>query len=192
MESELTKRRPSIIPGCLPGLPGGWTPSIGTLEEGGSDEDDDNDLKKSMWSNALTYLPPITEYETKPWLTIKKFRLPNQQTMSSMAHTHGICVLNTDDEEIIACDHYNNRLLMFDSNTDGRLLESFRGDLATPDNVCARPNYRQQVYVTKAHSISLYDLEKKKFIQKLGGEESGHANNRFSSPTGIAVDSDNG
>lgn len=191
MESELTKRRPSIIPGCLPGLPAGWTPSIGPLEEGGSDDDEDNNYKKSSWSNALTYLPPVTEYETKPSLTIKKFHLNNQATMS-MAHTYGICVLNTDEEEIIACDHYNNRLLMFDSNTDGRLLEIFRGDLATPDNVVARPYYRQQIYITKAHSISLYDLEKKQFIQKLGSEESGHANNRFNSPHGIAVDSDNG
>lgn len=191
MESELTKRRPSIIPGCLPGLPAGWTPSIGPLEEGGSDDDDENDSKKSSWSNVLTYLPPVTEYETKPWLTIKKFHLNNQATMS-MAHTYGICVLNTEEEEVIACDHYNNRLLMFDSNTDGRLLEIFRGDLATPDNVVARPHYRQQIYITKAHSISLYDLEKKKFIQKLGSEESGHANNRFNSPNGIAVDPDNG
>ena len=192
MESELTKRRPSIIPGCLPGLPMGWTPSIGTLEEGGSDDDDEeNESKKTSLSSVLSYLPLITDYETKPWLTIKKFSLNNQSTMS-MAHTYGVCVLNTEDEEIIACDHYNNRLLMFDSNTDGHLLEIFRGDLATPECVTARPHYRQQIYVSKAHSISLYDLEKKKFIQKLGFEESGHANNRFNSPSGIAVDPANG
>jgi len=190
MESELTKRRPSIIPGCLPGFPGGWTPSIGPLEEG-SDDDEENESKKSLFSNEIAYLPPIADYETKPWLTIKKFRLNSQSTIL-MAHTHGICVLNSEDEEIIACDHYNNRLLMFDSNTDGRLLEIFRGDLATPESVLARPHYRQQIYVTKAHSISLYDLEKKKFIQKLGCEESGHANNRFNSPCGMAVDPANG
>jgi hypothetical protein len=193
MESELTKRRPSIIPGFLPGLPMGWTPSIGPLEEeGGSDDDDDeNNPKKTSLSNVLSYLPPITDYETKPWLTIKKFLSNNQSTMS-MAHTYGLCVLNTEDEEVIACDHYNNRLLMFDSNTDGRLLEVFRGDLATPECVTARPYYRQQIYITKAHSISLYDLEKKKFIQRLGCEESGHANNRFNSPSGITVDPANG
>lgn len=187
MESELTKRRPSIIPGCLPGLPAGWTPTIGTVEEGGSD-DDENEHKNS----SLSYLPAITEYETKPCLTIKKFQLNNQSTMSSMAHTYGVCVLNTEEEEIIACDHYNNRLLMFDSNTDGHLLEIFRGDIATPEYVTPRPHYRQQIYLTKAHSISLYDLEKKQFIQKLGSEESGHANNRFNSPSGIAVDPTSG
>jgi hypothetical protein len=190
MESELTKRRPSIIPGFLPGLPLGWTPNIASVDEEG-DSDDENDSKKSLFSNALSYLPPILDYETKPYLTIKKFCLNNQSTMS-MAHTYGVCVLNTENEEIIACDHYNNRLLMFDSNTDGQLLEIFRGDLATPENVTARPHYRQQIYVTKAHSISLYDLEKKQFIQKLGCEESGHANNRFNSPSGIAVDPANG
>ena len=47
MESDLTKRRPSIIPGCLPGLPMGWTPSIGPLEEGGSDDDDED-----IWTQA--------------------------------------------------------------------------------------------------------------------------------------------
>lgn len=189
MESELTKRRPSIIPGCLPGLPAGWTPTIDPVEEAGSD-DDENDRKKLLFS-ALPYLPAINEYETKPSLKIKKFPSNNQTTMS-MAHTHGVCVLNTENEEILACDHYNNRLLMFDSNSDGRLLEIFRGDLATPEYVTPRPHYRQQVYLTKAHSISLYDLEKKQFIQKLGTEESGHANNRFNSPNGVAVDPING
>jgi hypothetical protein len=185
MESELTKRRPSIIPGCLPGLPAGWTPTIDPVEEGGSDDESDH---KTI---SLSFLPSITEYETKPCLTIKKFHLNNQSTMS-MAHTYGVCVLNTDEEEIIACDHYNNRLLMFDSNTDGRLLEIFRGDLATPECVTPRPHYRQQIYITKAHSISLYDLEKKQYIQKLGCEESGHANNRFNSPSGLTVDPTNG
>jgi len=185
MESELTKRRPSIIPGCLPGLPAGWTPTIDPVEEGGSDDESDHK------TSSLSFLPPITEYDIKPCLTIKKFHLNNQPTMS-MAHTYGVCVLNTDEEEIIACDHYNNRLLMFDSNTDGRLLEIFRGDLATPECVTPRPHYRQQIYITKAHSISLYDLEKKQYIQKLGCEESGHANNRFNSPSGLAVDPTNG
>jgi hypothetical protein len=187
MESDLTKRRPSLIPGCLPGLPAGWTPTIGSVTEDESD-DDENDQKTPYSSSTLSNLSSITNYETKPYLTIKKFQLNNQATMS-MAHTYGICVLNTEAEEIIACDHYNNRLLMFDSNTDGHLLEIFRGDMATPECVTARPNYRQQIYITKAHSISLYDLEKKQCIQKLGIEESGHANNRFNSPGGIAVDS---
>jgi hypothetical protein len=185
MESELTKRRPSIIPGFLPGLPAGWTPTIGSVEEGESDEENDHK------TTTLSYLPAITDYETKPFITIKKFQLNNQST-TSMAHTYGICVLNTEEEEIIACDHYNNRLLMFDSNTDGHILEIFRGDLATPECVTPRPHYRQQIYITKAHSISLYDLEKKQFIQKLGTEESGHANNRFNSPSGITVDPANG
>jgi hypothetical protein len=194
MESDLTKRRPSIIPGCLPGLPAGWTPSIGTVDEGSSD-DEENDGVKS-YSSTLSYLPPISNYEIKPYLTIKKFQFQKPSsgeiTTMSMAHTYGICVLNTEAEEIIACDHYNNRLLMFDSNTDGRILEIFRGDLATPECVTPRPHHRQQIYITKTHSISLYDLEKKMVIQKLGGEESGHANNRFNSPGGIAVDPANG
>jgi hypothetical protein len=195
MESDLTKRRPSIIPGCLPGLPLGWVPSIDTVEEDSSDEDE-HDRSKSHSSPLISYLPPITSYEVKPYLTIKKFHYQNpssgQTTTMSMAHTYGICVLNTEAEEIIACDHYNNRLLMFDSNTDGRLLQIFRGDLATPECVTPRPHHRQQIYVTKAHSISLYDLEKKKVIQKLGGEESGHANNRFNIPGGVVVDPSNG
>jgi hypothetical protein len=195
MESDLTKRRPSIIPGCLPGLPLGWSPSIDTVEEDTSDEDEIERLK-SFSSPLISYLPPITNYETKPYMTIKKFQYQNpssgQTTTMSMAHTYGICLLNTEAEEIIACDHYNNRLLMFDSNTDGRLLEIFRGDLATPECVTPRPHHRQQIYLTKANSISLYDLEKKKIIQKLGNEESGHANNRFKSPSGIVVDPVNG
>lgn len=109
-----------------------------------------------------------------------------------MAHTHGVCVLNTEAEEVIACDYYNNRLLMFDSAEDGRLLQAFRGDLTTPECVAPRPNHPQQIYITKPHAICLYDLEKKAFIQKLGAETSGHANNRFNSPGGIAVDPDNG
>jgi hypothetical protein len=189
MESDLTKRRPSLIPGCLPGVPAGWTPSIDTVEEGGSDEE--NDFKKSFSSTSLSDLPSITNYDTTPYLTIKKFQSLNQSTMS-MAHTHGICVLNTEAEEIIACDHYNNRLLMFDSNTDGHLLEIFRGDIATPECVTPRPHHRQQIYITKAHSISLYDLEKKQFIQKLGCEDNGHGNNRFNSPSGVVVDPANG
>jgi len=194
MESDLTKRRPSIIPGCLPGLPLGWQPSVDTVEEDSSDEE--NDSLKAFSSPLISYLPPITNYETKPYLTIKKFHYQNpssgQTSTMSMAHTYGICVLNTEAEEIIACDHYNNRLLMFDSNTDGRLLQIFRGDLATPECVTPRPHHRQQIYITKAHSISLYDLEKKKFIQKLGSEESGHANNRFNLPGGVVVDPANG
>ena len=114
MESDLTKRRPSIIPG-LPGLPAGWTPSVGTVEEDVSDVE--TERTKSFSSPLLSYIPPITTYETKPYLTIKKFHYQNpssgQTTTMSMAHTYGICVLNTEDEEIIACDHYNNRLLMF-------------------------------------------------------------------------------
>ena len=86
----------------------------------------------------------------------------------------------------------NNRLLMFDSTTDGHLKEIFRGDMATPECVAIRPHYQQQIYITKAHSVSLYDLEKKQVIQKLGNEESGHANNRFNSPGGIVVDPANG
>jgi hypothetical protein len=195
MESDLTKRRPSIIPGCLPGLPLNWTPSIDTVEEDTSDEDE-TDRSKSFSSSLIPYLPSITSYETKPYLTIKKFHYQNPSTdkitTMSMAHTYGICVLNTEAEEIIACDHYNNRLLMFDSNTDGRLLQIFRGDLATPECVTPRPHHRQQIYVTKAHSVSLYDLEKKKVIQKLGSEESGHGNNRFNLPGGIVVDPANG
>ncbi|CAF0953565.1 unnamed protein product [Rotaria sordida] len=189
MESDLTKRRPSLIPGCLPGLPSGWTPIIDSVPE--SSNDDEDHYKKSFTPSGLTYLPSITSYETKPYLKIKKFQLNNHPIMS-MAHTHGICVLNTEAEEIIACDHYNNRLLMFDSNTDGRLLDIFRGDMATPECVTPRPHYQQQIYITKAHSISLYDLEKKHVIQKLGSEESGHANNRFKSPCGIVVDPANG
>jgi hypothetical protein len=138
----------------------------------------------------------MTNYETKSYLTIKKlhYQSPSsgQTTTTSMAHTYGICVLNTEAEEIIACDHYNNRLLMFDSNENGNLLQIFRGDLATPECVTPRPNYQQQIYVTKAHSISLYDLERKMVIQKLGTEDSGHANNRFNSPSGIVVDPANG
>ncbi|CAF1233361.1 unnamed protein product [Rotaria sordida] len=194
MESDLTKRRPSVIPGSLPGLPAGWTPSIDTVEEDVSDDEENN--SKSYSSTTISYLPPITNYETKPYLTIKKFQYENptsgQTTTMSMAHTYGICILNTEAEEIIACDHYNNRLLMFDSNTDGRLLQIFRGDLATPECVAPRPHHKQHIYVTKAHSISLYDLEKKKVIQKLGTEESGHANNRFNLPSGITVDPTNG
>jgi hypothetical protein len=195
MESDLTKRRPSIIPGGgLPGLSLGWSPSFDTVEEDISD--DETDSSKNYTSPLISYLPPITNYGTKPYLTIKKFQYQNpssgQTTTMSMAHTYGICVLNTEAEEIIACDHYNNRLLMFDSNTDGRLLEIFRGDLATPECVTPRPHHRQQIYITKAHSLSLYDLEKKKIIQKLGGEESGHANNRFNIPGGVVVDPANG
>ncbi|CAF1513039.1 unnamed protein product [Rotaria sordida] len=189
MESDLTKRRPSLIPGCLPGLPSGWTPIIDSVPENSNDDEDH--YKKSFTPSGLSYLPSITSYETKPYLKIKKFQLNNHPIMS-MAHTHGICVLNTEAEEIIACDHYNNRLLMFDSNTDGRLLDIFRGDMATPECVTPRPHYQQQIYITKAHSISLYDLEKKHVIQKLGSEESGHANNRFKSPCGIVVDPANG
>ena len=156
---------------------------VSAVEESDNDEDSP--------SGTLDRLPSISDYETKPFLTIKKFHLDGHPPMS-MAHLHGVCVLNTEAEEIIACDHYNNRLLMFDSTNDGRLLEIFRGDMATPEYVTPRPHYRQQIYLTKAHSISLYDLEKKQFIQKLGNEESGHGNNRFNSPGGIAVDSANG
>lgn len=195
MESDLTKRRPSIIPGSLPGLPDGWAPSFDTVEEDVSDEEELERLK-SYKAPLIDYLPPIKTYETKSYMAIKKFPYTNptsgQTTTLSMAHTYGICVLNTEAEEIIACDHYNNRLLMFDSNTDGRLLQIFRGDLATPECVTPRPHNRQQIYVTKAHSISLYDLEKKKVVQKLGGEESGHANNRFNIPGGVVVDPNNG
>lgn len=195
MESDLTKRRPSIIPGSLPGFPPGWTPSVDTVEEDVSD-DEENGRSYSFSSPLISYLPPIKTYEPKSYLTIKKFPYQNpssgQTTTMSMAHTYGICVLNTEAEEIIACDHYNNRLLMFDSNTDGRLLQIFRGDLATPECVTPRPHHRQQIYVTKAHSISLYDLEKKKIIQKLGSEDSGHANNRFNIPGGVVVDPNNG
>jgi len=184
MESDLTKRRPSLIPGCSLDLLAGWTPTINSVEEGENDNE-------NFSSSIVPYLPSITSYETKPYLTINKSQLANQSKLS-MALTYGICVLNTEAEEIIACDHYNNRLLMFDSNTDGHLLDIFRGDLTSPECVTPRPNYRQQIYVTKAHSISLYDLEKKQFIQKLGIEESGHANNRFNLPGGIVVDPDNG
>ncbi|CAF1043315.1 unnamed protein product [Adineta steineri] len=184
MESDLTKRRPSLVPDSFPCFPPGWTPTIPAVEE--DDIDDENNYSRRV----LPYLPTITSYDTKPHMTIKKFQLNNHS--SSMAHTYGICVLNTEAEEIIACDHYNNRLLMFDSTTDGRLLESFRGDIATPECVTTRPNHPQQIYITKAHSISLYDLEKKQFIQKLGIEESGHANNRFNLPGGIVVDPENG
>ena len=195
MESDLTKRRPSIIPGSLPGLPAGWSPSVDTVEEDVSDEDDI--IRSRSYSSALvSSLPSITTYETKPYMTIKKFQYENptsgQTTTMSMAHTYGICVLNTEAEEIIACDHYNNRLIMFDSTTDGRALQIFRGDMATPECVTPRPHHRQQIYITKAHSISLYDLEKKKVIQKLGGEESGHANNRFNLPSGVVVDPTSG
>ena len=194
MESNLTKRRPSLITG-LPDLSAGWAPAFDTVEED-IDDDDENGLVNRYPSTTLSYLPPIINYETKPYLKIKKFQFENpssgQTVTSSMAHTHGVCVLNTEAEEIIACDHYNNRLLMFDSNTDGRLLEIFRGDISTPECVTPRPNHRQQIYVTKAHSISLYDLEKKAFIHKLGNETSGHANNRFNSPGGVAVDPNNG
>lgn len=190
MESDLTKRRPSLIPGLLPGLPAGWTPTIGSVSE---DEQEDEQENRSQYSSGtIAHLPSIGDYDTKPFLTIKKFRRSNDQTTMSMAHTYGVCVLNTEEEEILACDHYNNRLLLFDSASDGRLLEIFRGDLATPECVVARPFYRQQVYLTKAHSLSLYDLEKKTFIQKLGSEENGHANNRFNSPSGLAVDPNNG
>lgn len=109
-----------------------------------------------------------------------------------MAHTYGMCVLNTDAEELIVCDHYNNRLLMFDTQTDGRLIDVFRGDLVSPECVATRPNHPHQVYVTKAHSLSLYDLDRKQFIQRLGIEESGHANNRFNLPGGVTVDPTNG
>ena len=192
MESDLTKRRPSLIPGCLPGLPAGWTPMMGSVDEDENEDGQENDQKTSHPSTTLGHLPSITDYPTKPYMTIKKFHLSQQATTMSMAHTYGVCVLNTEAEEIIACDHYNNRLLMFDSSTDGRLLEIFRGDLATPECVIPRPHYQQQIYISKAHSISLYDLEKKKCIQKLGSEESGHANNRFNSPSGLAADPDNG
>lgn len=187
MESDLTKRRPSIIPGWLPGLPSGWTPTVDAVDESPKD---DAEFAHKFFASNLVYLPSVTNYETKPYLTIKKFNLNNQASMS-MAHTHGVCVLNTEGEQVIACDHYNNRLLMFDSN-DGHLLEIFRGDMATPECVASRPHYQQQIYITKAHSISLYDLEKKQTIQKLGCEEGGHANNRFSSPGGISVDATNG
>ena len=190
MESNLTKRRPSIVPGYLPDLSNIRAPSVETVKE------EEDRSKKYSSSTFIESLPSITNYETKPYLTIRKLQYENpptgRTTHTSMAHTHGICVLNTEAEEIIACDHYNNRLLMFDSNDNGKLLQIFRGDLATPECVTPRPNYRQQIYVTKAHSICLYDLEKKTFIQKLGIEESGHANNRFNSPTGIVVDPDNG
>ncbi|CAF1348097.1 unnamed protein product [Adineta ricciae] len=188
MESDLTKRRPSLVPDCLPGLPVGWTPTIPIIEE--NDNDDENNSRCSS-SSALSYLPAIADYEINPYMAIKKFQL-NNHAPSSMAHTYGICVLNTDAEEILVCDHYNNRLLMFDSMTDGRLLEVYRGDLVSPECVATRPNHPQQVYITKAHSLSLYDLEKKQFIQKLGIEESGHANNRFNLPGGIVVDPENG
>lgn len=190
MESDLTKRRPSIIPGFLPGLPDGWTPTIQSVEES-TNEDERFEKISSGPTKTLSHLPSITSYETKPYLTIQKFHLNGHPAMS-MAHTHGVCVLNTDAEQIIACDHYNNRLLMFDSNNDGNLLEIFRGDMATPECVIAHPHCPQQIYVTKAHSLSLYDLEKKQFIQKLGSEESGHANNRFNSPCGAVVDPANG
>ncbi|CAF3124279.1 unnamed protein product [Rotaria socialis] len=189
MESDLTKRRPSVIPGWSPVLPAGYIPAIPPVDDTASDTE--QDAKNSSTSNRLSHLPSITSYETKPYLRIKKFHFNNQAAMS-MAHTHGICVLNTDEEQIIACDHYNNRLLMFDSNTDGRLLEIFRGDMATPECVASRPHYQHQIYITKAHSISLYDLEKKQFIHQLGSEESGHANNRFNSPGGMSVDPANG
>ena len=195
MESNLTKRRPSLVPGSLPGLPPAWTPSIDPVDEDASD-DESTSRSNSYPSTSLCFLPSITDYDKKPYMTIKKFHVPNpastQRTTMSMAHTYGVCVLNTEAEEIIACDHYNNRLLMFDSSTDGRLLEIFRGDLATPECVTPRPHYRQQIYVTKAHSVSLYDLEKKMCIQKLGSEESGHGNNRFNLPGGIAIDQSNG
>lgn len=195
MESDLTKRRPSIIPGCLPGLPGGWTPSVDTVEEDESDNEE-NEISNSHKTPYISYLPPISNYDLKPYLTIKKFQYENpangQTTNMSMAHTHGICVLNTEAEEVIACDYYHNRLLMFDTTTDGRLLEIFRGDLSTPEAVAPRPHHRQHIYVTRAHSIQLYDLEKKKAIQKLGTSDSGHANNRFNLPRGITVDPDNG
>ncbi|CAF2265362.1 unnamed protein product [Rotaria magnacalcarata] len=191
MESDLTKRRPSIIAGCLPGVPAGWTPSVDTVEEDESDNEE-NEISKSYSSPLVSYLPPITNYETKPYLTIKKFQYENpssgQTTSMSMAHTHGVCILNTEEEEIIACDYYHNRLLMFDSNKDGRLLEIFRGGLSTPESVTPRPHHRQHIYVTKAHSLLLYDLEKKKVVQQLGTSESGHANNRFNLPRGITVD----
>jgi hypothetical protein len=194
MESSLTKRRPSLVTGGLPELPAGWTPSFNTVEEDLDDDDEQNAHLDAYPPTSLSYLPSITSYETKPYLIIKKFQNPSASltTSASMAHTHGVCVLNTEAEEIIACDHYNNRLLMFDSTSDGRLLEIFRGDLSTPECVTPRPNHRQQIYVTKAHSISLYDLEKKVIIQKLGGDVSGHANNRFNSPAGVVVDPDNG
>jgi hypothetical protein len=194
MESNLTKRRPSIIPGSLSDLPDGWTPSFDPVEEDANDEE--NETIEQYPSITLAYLPSVRTYETKAFLKIKKFtyqsQTNNQLISSSMAHTHGLCVLNTEAEEIVACDYYNNRLLMFDSTSDGHLLEIFRGDLSTPECVTPRPNHPHHVYVTKAHSICLYDLQRKKIIQKLGSENSGHANNRFNAPGGIAVDPNNG
>jgi hypothetical protein len=191
MESGLTKRRPSIIPDFAPHLLSSRMPTIGSIDENDSDSNE-SDQTTTYPSTTLAELPLLASYQVEPFLVIKKFRFDQQSTTMSMAHTYGVCVLNTEAEEIIACDHYNNRLLMFDSNADGRLLEIFRGDMATPECVTPRPFYRQQIYISKAHSLSLYDLEKKKFIQKLGCEEKGHANNRFNSPSGIAVDPDNG
>ena len=43
----------------------------------------------------------------------------------------------------------------------------------------------QQIYVKKAHSLSLYDIEKKMFVRKLGSEEIGH---RFTLPQSNAID----
>ena len=195
MESNLTKRRPSLIPGCSPNLSLGWSPSFDAVEED-SNDDEENEHVNQKFSSDLPFLPAISNYDMKPHLKIKKFQYQNASTgqtvSTSMAHTHGICVLNTEEEQVIACDYYNNRLLMFDSNTDGRLLEIFRGDLTTPECVAPRPNHPKQIYISKAHSISLYDLEKKTFIHKLGNDTSGHANNRFNSPGGLAIDSDNG
>ncbi|CAF1384768.1 unnamed protein product [Didymodactylos carnosus] len=178
MEHDLTKRRPSIIPGTLP-LLGSWTPTIPSLEE----------EECSAGGTLLSYLPPISSYDTKPVLTIKKFSSPTI-AQTSIAHTYGICLLDTDDEQLIVCDHYNNRLIMFNSN-DGSLIDIFR-QISVPESVCIRPNHPQQIYVTKAHSLNLYDIEKKQIIQKLGSEESGHANNRFNLPCGIVVDPGNG
>ncbi|CAF0771880.1 unnamed protein product [Adineta steineri] len=198
MESLLTKRRPSIVPGYLPDSSDTQTLSVGTANENKNTDVHPKFISSSSSSSLVTSLPSITNYETKSYFTLKKFHYENASsgraspTPMSIAHTYGICVLNTDAEEIIVCDHYNNRLLMFDSNANGNLLQIFRGDLATPECVTPRPNYPQQIYVTKAHSLSLYDLEKKMVIQKLGTEESGHANNRFNSPSGIAVDPTNG
>lgn len=195
MESSLTKRRPSLIPGSSDEPTLLWSPSFDTVFEDSSD-DETNETAKRRKSDIIDYLPSITEYEKNPSLIIKKFQYKNpstgQTTNTSMAHTHGLCILNTEEEQIIACDHFNNRLLMFDSINDGQLLEMFRGELSTPECVAARPHYRQQIYVTKAHSLALYDLEKKVFIRTLGNDTDGHANNRFHSPGGVTVDPENG
>ena len=76
MESELTKRRPSIVQGSLPGLPLGWSPSIETVEEDDSDFDENDEIRNHS-SPLISSLPSITTYENKPYLTIKKFQYQN-------------------------------------------------------------------------------------------------------------------